>query len=161
MATPAITASTRYFDVGRTKVYYLPAVSVPASPTRAEMNAGTDLSPEIAEIAGWSVTSNQIATPDFANRYTAQIAGRIESAASSITFYASLTSVDVRALLPRDTTGFILWLDGGDIATHKMDVYPVTVTSVSKMRSAAADAARIQVSFSITAAPSENVTIPA
>lgn len=161
MATPAITASTRYFDVGKTKVYYLPSVSNPASPTRAEMNAGTDLSPEIAEIAGWSVTSNQIATPDFANRYTAQIPGRIDAAASSLTFYASSNSVDVRSILPRDAIGFVMWLDGGDIATHKADVYPVTVISVSKMRSAAADAARIMVSFSITSSPSENVTIPA
>lgn len=161
MATPSITPSTRYFDVGATKVYFLPTCASPSSPTRAEMNAGTNLSPEMAELAGWSVTSNQIATPDFANRYTAEIAGRITSAASSLTFYASSNSVDVRALLPRDTTGYIIWLDAGDIPTHKMDVYPVTVTSVSKMRDANAAAARIMVSFSITAAPSENVTIPA
>lgn len=161
MATPAITASTRYYDVGRTKVYWLPTCANPNAPLRSEMNAGTDLTPEIADLNGWSVTSNQIQTPDFANRFTAQIAGRIDAAASSLTFYSSLTSADVRALLPRDAVGFVVWLDGGDIPTHKMDVYPVTVTSVSKMRDTGNNAARIQVSFSITAAPSENVTIPA
>lgn len=160
MATPAITPSTRYYDVGKTKVYFLPSVSNPASPTRTEMNAGTDLSPEIEALAGWSVTGVQIQTPDFSNRFTAQIAGRIDAAASSLTFYASSNSNDVRSLLPRDTAGYILWLDGGDVTGHKMDVYPVTVTSVSKMRDTTTNAARIMITFSITAAPSENVAIP-
>lgn len=161
MATPPITASTRYFDVGTTKVYFVPSVASLSAPTRIEMNAGTDLSREVAEIDGWSVTSNQIQTPDFATRFVSQIAGRIEAADSSLTFYASENSVDVRALLPRDTDGFILWLDGGDVAANKMDVFPVTVRSVSKMRSAGSEAARIMVSFSITREPAENVTVPA
>lgn len=161
MPTPQIVASTRYFDVGTTKVYYLPAVANIASPTRAEMNAGTDLSREIAEIDGWSVSSNQIQVPDFATRFTAQIAGRIEAADSSLTFYTSVNSTDVRSLLPRDTAGFVMWLDGGDVAGRKADVYPVTVTSVSKMRSAGSEAARIQIGFSITREPAENVTVPA
>lgn len=161
MATPQITASTRYFDVGTTKVYFLPACAAPESPTRSEMNAGTDLSREIAEIDGWSVSSNQIQTPDFATRFVSQIAGRIEASDSSLTFYASENSIDVRALLPRDTDGFIMWLDGGDTPGNKCDVYPVTVTSVSKMRSAGAEAARIQVGFSITREPAEDVTVPA
>lgn len=161
MATPQITQSTRYFDVGTTKIYFLPAIANVEAPTRVEMDAGTDLSREVAEVDGWSVTSQQIQVPDFATRFTAQIAGRIEASDSSLTFYSSSNSVDVRDLLPRDTDGFILWLDGGDVPTQKMDVYPVTVTSVSKMRSAGSEAARIQVSFSITREPSEDVTIPA
>lgn len=161
MPTPQITAATRYFDVGTTKVYFLPTVANIASPLRTEMNAGTDLSREIAEIDGWSVSSNQIQTPDFATRFVSQIAGRIEAADSSLTFYASKNSIDVRSLLPRDTNGFIMWLDGGDIPGNKMDIYAITVTSQSKMRSAGAEAARIQISFSITQQPAENVTVPA
>ena len=161
MATPQITASTRYFDVGTTKVYFLPAVADIDAPTRIELDAGTDLSREIAEIDGWNVTSNQIQTPDFATRFVSQIAGRIEAADSSLTFYASEDSVDVRAILPRDTDGFILWMDGGDIPGNKMDCYPVTVRSVSKMRSAGSEAARIMVGFSITREPSEDITVPA
>lgn len=160
MPTPVITASTRYFDVGLTKVYWVPTIANKAAPTRAELNAGTDLSPEIADITGWSVSSNLIQTPDFSNRFVAQIPGRIDAQDSSLTFYASSTSVDVRTLLPRDQVGYILWLDGGDVSAHKMDVYPVTVRSVSKMRSASNDAARIEIAFSITAIPAENAPIP-
>jgi hypothetical protein len=161
MATPPITASTRYFDVGTTKIYFLPTIANTASVTRAEMNAGTDLSREVADIDGWSVSSNEIEVPDFATRFTAKIGGRIEASDSSLTFYSSQNSADVRSLLPRDTAGFILWLDGGDVPTQKMDVYPVKVRAVSKMRSAGSEAARIQVQFSVTREPTENSTIPA
>lgn len=161
MVTPLITASTRYFDVGLTVVYYLPAVANTSAPTRAEMDAGTNLSREIAEIDGWSVTSNTIETPDLSTKFVSQIGGRIEAADSSLTFYASSNSVDVRNLLPRDTTGFIMWLDAGDVPTQKADVYPITVRSVSKMRSVGSEAARIKVDFAITRQPAENVTIPA
>jgi hypothetical protein len=147
-----ITASVRYFDVGTTKIYYAPTIANTASVTRAELNAATD---------GWSVSGTEIEVPDFATRFTAKIAGRIEASDSSLTFYASQNSADVRALLPRDTSGFIIWLDGGDVPTQKMDVYPVKVRAVSKMRSAGSEAARIQIQFSITREPTENSTIPA
>lgn len=162
MATTAITASTRYFDVGVTKIYYLPAVAAGSlTPTRAEMNAGKDLSPEIAEVDGWSVSSEQIETPDFATRFVSQIPGRISADESSLTFYSDLEGVDARALLPRDQAGFIMWLDGGDTAANKADVYPVKVTSISKMRSSEKNAAMLKISFAITADPGEDVTVPA
>jgi hypothetical protein len=155
-----ITASTRYFRPGTTKVNFLTTVANQASPTRAEINAGTDLSPEVASVEGWQITSEFIDTPDLASRFTSKIAGRITADDSSINFYASSNSVDVRSLLPRDTTGYILWLDEGDVSGRKMDVYKVTVASAPKLR-AMEDPAQIQVQFTITAQPSENVTIPA
>src|SRR6478672_9013960 len=128
MATAAITSSTRYTSIGLTKVYYLPSVaSTSLIPTRAEMNAGTDLSPEIADWTGWVVTGVQINTPDLSTVFETSISGRVSAAKSSITFYASKTGVDVTAILPRTTTGFIQWLDGGDISGNQCEVYPITV----------------------------------
>lgn len=161
MATPALTSSTRYFDPEVTKVYYVPTISTISAPTRVEMDAGTDLSGEIAELSGWVVTSNQIATPDLGSRFTSQIGGRTTAEDSSLTFYSDKEGVDARTVLSRDTTGYILWLDGGDIEANKMDVFPVTVVSVGKMRSVGDEAARLQVQFSITSEPSEDVAVPA
>lgn len=158
-ATP-ITASTRYFRPGTTKVDFLTTVANQAAPTRAEINAGTDLSPEVASVEGWMVNSAFLETPDLASRFTGKLAARITADDSSINFYASSNSVDVRSLLPRDTTGYILWLDEGDVAGRKMDVFKVTVASAPKQR-AIEDTAQIQIQFVVTAQPSENVTIPA
>ena len=154
------TTSTRYFRPGVTSIVWVISVSNQASPTRAEINGGTDLRNEVSAIDGWQVTSNFIDAPDLGSRFTQRIAGRIAADDSSITFYASQNSVDVRGILVRDSTGYILMMDEGDTPGRKMDVFKVTVASAPKQR-AIDDPSQIQVQFAITAVPSENVTIPA
>lgn len=161
MAAPAITASTRYFDPETTKIYYVASIANKSAPTRLELDAGTDLSPEIADLSGWVVTGEDIPTPTLGSRFTSNIPGRTSVDDSSLTFYADKEGVDVRGTLPRGADGFIVWLDGGDTASNKMDVYPIRVRSNGKMRSLSNEAARIQVQFSITSEPAENVTVPA
>jgi hypothetical protein len=162
MAAPAITASTRFTARGTSKVYWVPTIADRAAPTRIELDAGTDLSPQIADASGWSVSSEQIQTPDLATRYTSTIPGSISAEDSSLTMYASRNGVDARSLMPRDAIGHIVLLHGGDVAGNKMDVYPVTVSSVSKqMQVGGGDADTIVVSYAITAEPSENVNVPA
>lgn len=160
MAATPISATTRYYRKGVTKFYWLTACDDPSAPTRAEIDAGIDLSPEIAEINGWQVTSAFVDTPDLNSRFTGKIAGDITADDSSINFYASKNSVDVRSVLPRDTVGFMLILDEGDVSGGKMDVFPATVGSAPKLRTLT-DPAMIQVNFAITREPSENVAIPA
>lgn len=163
MPTPALTSSTRYTSQGVTKVYFLPAVAASnLTPTRVEMNGGTNLSNEVADWDGWMVTSEKIDTPNLGTTFTEQIPGRTSAEDSSLTLYASKNGVDVRALLPRLTTGFIMFCDGGDLAANKADVFPIQVMSVGKVRSVGGDAAdQLTVQFSITREPGENVTVPA
>lgn len=162
MAASAITASVRYTSRGSTKTYWLTACANIQSPSRAELNAGTDLSPQIADSSGWTVSSEQIDTPDMATRFTTTIAGAITAEDSSLTMYASKNGVDARSLMAQDTAGFIVWLDGGDVATYKMDVWPVTVSSVSKQRSVQGDNAdTLVISYSPTAVPASNIAVPA
>ncbi len=156
MAAPNITASIRYVRYGLTRVVFAPTVANILSPTRGEINAGTDLSNEVESVNGFQVTSNFIDTPDLASAFTGKRAGRTTADDSSITMYASY----VRALLPRGTTGFILWFDEGDVAGRKFDIYPITVGSIPKDRDIEA-AARIIVNVAITRTPTENATVPA
>jgi hypothetical protein len=157
---PNITASTRFFRPETTSVVYCLTVANKAAPTRAEINAGTNLRNEVSEISGFQASSGTVDTPDLGTRFTSKIPGRITADDSSITFYESVTGVDVRALLPRDTVGFLLFMPGGDVAGRKVNVFPITVASVATDWSIE-DAARLVVSFTITSAPAEAVTIPA
>jgi len=142
-------------------VYWVTTITTYTAPTRTEINAGKDLSWEIAEISGFSVASDTIPTPDLGTRFVPKIAGRINADDSSLNFYASSTGfTDARSVLPRDTTGFLIIMDGGDVATTgRMDVFPATVTSVPKLR-ALEDPAQVQVTFAITRVPAEDVVIP-
>lgn len=159
-ATP-IAASDRFFHRGKTKVYAVTTIANILSPTRGELNAGADLSVEVADWSGWTITSGEIETPVLSSVFTSKIGGSLDIEESSITLYADKEGTDVRSLLPRDTNTHIVILDGGDVAGNKMDVFKVRVRSVGKGRSLGDEAGTVIVSFSVTAEPAENVTVPA
>lgn len=158
-APTALTGSTRYYVQGTREVWWVPTISTLATPTLAEMNAGHDLTGEVQAMDGWSVSSDTNDVPDLANRFTAQIPGSITAPSSSITFYSSSDSVDVRSVLTRDQSGYIVIPWDGNAASNTMDIFPVTVTSLPKQPDIAA-AGMIQVTFAITGVPEEDVTIP-
>ncbi|MGW1546611.1 phage tail tube protein [Streptomyces sp. NPDC002346] len=159
MATP-IQASTRYYRRGVTRVLWVPTIAVKAAPTRIELTAGTALEAETGAMAGWQTTSETVPTPALGSRFTPVVGGAITAADSSLTFWASKDGDDVRSLLVREASGFIVWMDEGDVPTQTMDIYPVTVTSQAKVRELDA-AAQIMCQFAVTSEPVENVTIPA
>jgi hypothetical protein len=158
-ATP-LPQSTRYFDVGTTRILFLDTIAAGTLiPTRSELTAGVDLTAEVADLEGFAVTAEEIETPDFASLFTSKIGGRTSADDSSLTFYASIDGDDVRTELPLGTNGYIVFLDGGDVATQLMSIYPVRVRSTPMQRSTS-DAARVQIQFSITRPPKEFATIP-
>lgn len=157
-ATP-MAATTRYFRPGVTKIYWVEAIADKAAPTRAELDAGVDLSAEVAEIEGFMVTSETLETPDYGSRFNSKIPGAITADDSALITYADRTSADIRAVLDRDDNGFIVLLDEGDVVGQLMDVFPVRVSAVPKLR-ARSDPAQIRTQFTVTSEPAENVTIP-
>ncbi|MFC3986787.1 hypothetical protein ACFYY8_33570 [Streptosporangium sp. NPDC001559] len=160
VATP-VTPANRFFRPGITKCYWVVSIANISAPTRSELNAGSDLSKDIADISGWMVSGQKIDTPDLNSRFVSNIPGLTSAAESAITFYQGEDSQDVGGLMPRDTEGHIVWLDGGDVAGRKMDVFPVRVLSVGKQRTMGAEAARLVIQYSVGAEPAEDVVIPA
>lgn len=158
-ATP-LAASTRYYPPGTRQVYWVPSIASIAAPTRSELDAGTDLTGEVAAMAGFDPTSATVDTPDLATRFTPQIPGAITVSASTITLYASEDSQDIRQILPRDTSGFVVVFWEGDVAGRDMDVFPVRVTAAPKDPTMT-NAGQVTINFAITAEPAENIVVPA
>lgn len=147
-ATP-MAAASRYFQPGTTKIIVIPSIaSLTTGATRAEINAGTDVSGDVAAINGFMVSSAQIDTPDLGGRFVKRVPGRLNADDSSITFFADVTGTDVRTVLARDQQTNIGIMDGGDVVGRKADYFAVTVASVGKVRDME-DAPRITVTFSI------------
>jgi hypothetical protein len=157
-ATP-ISAASRYYRQGVSKVVFCPTLADYRSPLRSEINAGTDLSDEVNAAAGWEVTGNTEATNALGSVFTGNVPSNTEAGASSLTMYADRTSDDVRTLLSRGVTGHIIWMDEGDVAGQAMDVFPVQVTSAPKARDVST-MAMITINFATTREPAENVVIP-
>jgi hypothetical protein len=160
MAATPLAATDRFFAPTITKIVFCAAVANKLSPTRTEINAGKEVSGECSAVNGFTVSGNQIDAPDYGTEFTSKTPGRTEAADSSLVFYQSRNTNDVRNVLPRGTTGFVLMMWGGDVPTQKMDVFPVTVTSAGKSIPDNADA-DITVMFAITSKPAEDVVIPA
>ena len=159
MAAPPIGASSRYIPEGVTHYYFVVAIANYLSPTRAELNAGTDLSPEIASTGNWGIISGTIDTPDLATLFTSQIGGKVTIDGPTIDMYADSTSADVRTLLPRGTTGYIVKFPEGDVAGRKMDIFPVKAVAQAKPTNLT-NPSLIQLVFAVTKIPAENLTIP-
>jgi hypothetical protein len=158
VATP-ITAATRYYPPGTRAVYWVPTIANIASPTRAELDAGIDLTGDLSAMSGFNTTSATVSVPDLKSRFAGDIGGQVTAASSSITMYTSEDSHDARQLLPRDTDGFVIVLWEGDEPGKLMDVYPVTVVSQAP-DTTITNAGTVVVTFAVPSEPAENVTIP-
>lgn len=163
MAPPPLTQTDRYIHPEVAKVYWLSTVAAAnAIPTRAELNAGTDVTREVADAPGWEVSADRQPVPDLGSKFTSRISGRINPGDSQIAFWADQqTTGDIRALLSRGDQGYITILHGGDVAGQLGDNYPVEVSAISKPLMIGGEPARINVDFSIRRQPAEEFTIPA
>lgn len=159
MAATPLPSTTRYFDVNTTRVYWVEEIADKTAPTRQELDAGVDLSGEIADFSGFTVTAEEIETPDMNSLFTSRIGGRTSAEDSSLTLYGDINGQDVTEVMARGDNGFVVWLDGGDVPGNKMDVYPVRVRSISRQRSLS-EASRVLVEFSVTSEPAEGVAVP-
>lgn len=160
MAPTPLTATTRYTPPGNRKYYWITTAAAYATPTRAEINAGIDLTAEVESVSGFTLTGNTLDTPDLATGFVGQVPARVVAAASEIVFWASSTSADARTVFTRGTAGYVIFLPEGDIPTQKMEIWPAKVTSMF-VDPSIEDAAKVHVQFSITKIPAQNATIPA
>ena len=161
-ATP-LAATSRYVPVSWRHINWLPAVAATTIiPTRAEINAGTDLTGQIPPdgVDGWTTEAEYVEAPDFIGGLTPKIPKNAQTVAdSSLTLYMSSTSADVRTLLTVGLAGFINIMWEGDVAGRKMSTFSVAVSSASPTPSGT-DPATLKVGFGIFAY-SNMATVPA
>lgn len=150
--TPLATTQ-RFVPQGTSRYYWVPTIAATTKiPTRAEMDAGTDLTGEVAVVTGFSTTATQVDTPDALNRFVGRVPSSITPDDSSLTFYGSKSGTDVRSFFTRDQTGFLVICDSGDVPGRMAECVPVTVLNISKVRDLTG-AFQIVVSFSVTSEP--------
>jgi hypothetical protein len=162
MAGPTLLpTSERFFAPEISKVYITPAVvATTGIPTRTEIEAGHDITDEIADLSGWLQTSGSIATPDLGHRFIGSIPGRKTISDSSITFYASLDGKDIREVLTEGMNVHVVFADGGDVVAFPADCYPARVASIGKVRSTGENAFQLTITFTITRPPVVDFPLP-
>jgi hypothetical protein len=154
-----LAGTSRYFIAGTRVYYWVPSIANKNAPTLAEFNAGTDVTAQVAAVAGFDLTTNMLDVPDAGSTYVSTIPGRQTTSASSINFYQSSTSSDIRSLLTQNLTGFLAFLTEGNIVGGKCNVFPVTVASVSPDQNIEGSA-QVMIQFGVTSKPAMYINIP-
>jgi hypothetical protein len=154
----------RFFRRGISKIYWLPAVAdvtTVISPTRAEITAGEDLSPSVADIAGFQLQNSPIPVPNLAEMFTPQIDGEDTVTDSALTFNDDDDDEVVRLLLQKGEVGFICLMPYGDVPTKRCEIWAVKSTGFNDEWSLGNDPARAMAGFAVTRTPEQNGIIPA
>lgn len=157
----------RFMRKGTNRWYFvLTIANVNYVPTAAEVNAGTRIDTDLAEVNGFMYSNSPIQVPDMASTFTKQIGGEDSAEDSSLVFYehSSFAANTIRAALPKNATGFVVIFKGGIAggtvaAGDRCDVWPVVITSNAAQYTADNEAAKFQVSFSVSDRPAENASV--
>lgn len=147
MFTPGGVTKVKWFDSAVTIASYS------AGPTRAQINAATELTDfNLSTVGGWATRANYTDFPLFRTSVAARISTGETFEDSEMVFGADLggrsANNDIRTELTKGDTGHVLIMDGGDVAAFKADLFQVTVDSVTAVR-AVGNVNSIRVAFSI------------
>jgi hypothetical protein len=124
----------KYIYSGLYKIYWLPAVATISAPSRAEINAGLDLTPALSKISGFSVANQITEIAPVGSAWVEQRPGTNKSSASN----ALMLYDDKVSMVMRDTwlipgyPGYVLLAPYGDAGGRHCDVWPVFIASASQ-----------------------------
>jgi len=155
----------RFMRKGITQFWFVPTIaSATLVPTAAEVNAGTRLDTQLAEVAGFTFTNSPINAPDMSSAFVSQIAGEDSTENSSLTFYEDKTTNPISTAQSKGTNGYIVIFKAGlagatPAAGDKADVWPVQVASNAPQYTADNEAAKYMVAYTTTAPPGVTKTL--
>lgn len=161
---PVITKSKRFVPRGVNKIIFIPTVAgntdgVP-TPTKAEIDGGTDLTSEVFSMDGFSTSTSFVESSDVGSLFKGKLPAGAEAADSSITFNASDDGADVRTVLNELQRGYLLIGLAGTAAGKKAEVYEVVVGSIDTMKTPD-ETSKVVVGFGLPSKPNKNFVIPA
>src|SRR6266704_4239194 len=131
MAAPPLATLNPYLPVDIRKIYWVATIASIAAPTRGELDAGTDLSPQVVDAPGWFIDGSTVQSQSFVGP-ALNLIGAQSFADSSLVMRNSRTSTDARTIFVVQRpalTGFIVIFPEGDVTGYKMNVFSVAAVS--------------------------------
>lgn len=148
---------SKFFRRGKTRFFFVPTIAAGTKiPTTAEITAGTELTPNVNDVGGFTFANERINTPTLDTTFTAGIGGEDTAEDSSLTFYLDSATNTLRTTLAKGVQGFIVIFDykiGAPAVADKVDTWPIEVASAPKQYSMGNDPALWVANFGITGTP--------
>lgn len=156
-------ADVRFIRRGVSKVYWVPTIANINAPTATEVNAGTNLTPQLAELSGFSYTNQPVAAGDWGDNFDPKVVGLDQAADSTVQIYEKRVTNNLRSVLAKGTAGNLVIFFAGLAGTtpaagDKCDVWPCTSAGTPRDYTAA-DAARWHAALVPSARPAEDVAL--
>lgn len=148
-----------FYRRGTSKIKSAPAVAG-TSPTRAEINAGVDLSPHVIAVSGFMLKNSPISFSTLDTTFDSQIDGPDTADASTLDFKDDDVSNTVRTALAKGTPTQIILMPYGDVPTKRCEVWRTKSTGVNDDWGMDAKVAMFQVGFAILSVPTQSGVIP-
>ena len=153
---------SRFFRPGTSKVHWLTTIASLPTPTRAEITAGTNLTPWVAALTGFDVDQQLIEIPDVTTNTVIQRTGSNRIVPSAFVLYDDLETAGLRVTLAAGTTGYVVLMPYGDTATRRAEVWRVrTMLPTSGGWSTESKAATYTVPVAVLSFPTLGAVVPA
>lgn len=143
------------------KFYSVPAIANPAAPTRAEITAGTDLTPQLSDTTGFTAASQMADVPDYASDFDKKVPGIKSAENPTMTFWEDDASSAVRNALADGTATNIVRMPYGDVAAERCEVWPVRSTGPNTVLPNDNTAATFTIGFATEDKPELDAVVPA
>lgn len=162
MVAPNIAPVSAYTSRGSTRVYWVEDFVNYLTPTRAELDAGVDLSTIFNDYKGFSDKTSSVDVVVLATRSTGTISGEKKSEDASIVLLMDKQGADASDLIEEETEGYVVWLFGGDKPGNKMSVWPVQCsTTVPQPSIKGNEPDTMEFQFACPQEAAKNLTVPA
>jgi hypothetical protein len=138
MSASVLAAPFKYSGIGKDVVVCTSVANI-ASPTRAEINAGTNINKHLDKdsgLTGFELTHNTVTATSLGDGIGYPLNDGNAYGTATIVAHQSKTgaAADVRSVFTEGATVYILIFDTIDTPALKMDVFQVTVNPITKAR---------------------------
>lgn len=151
---------------GRTKVSFVTTISVQASPTAAELNAGTSLEAIMTPdgLIGFEPDTADVDNSALNSTFDTKIAGRASFSNTALRLKKQAGTDTVYNTFVRDTAGFIA-IRRGTLATvaftaaDKVEIYPVITGETRNLPPASNEVQKWELPVKVTTTPTIRATV--
>ena len=157
----------RFMRRGVSRVYHVPTVaSATLVPTVAEITAGTELTDDLADLAGFTFSNSPIAVPDWGDNFDSKITGVDTVTDGTLTLYEKGASNPLRTTLAKGTEAYIAIFFAGTAgaapaAADKCEVWPVTYSGPAREYTTGAEGAKWSTAAVASARPNVDAALTA
>jgi hypothetical protein len=152
--------STAFIHQGVSRVYLLPAVAVLTTPTRAEINAGVNLTGSLQSVGGFAIDNTLVEVAPVGAAFAEQTPGINKTTGPcTLSLYDHRTNPTIRASVAVGLSRYIILVPYGDLFTLRCEVWPVTIAAVSDTWENGVAVYRVL--FAPRVAPTQNAVLPA